>query len=122
MKKTHTSFNTQLHDQLRIAIEEKLIKLRYPAHYKKWKKKFDYWFNLTKDLNQTLDIMYGPGGSADNYKGSIYRNSNLDIKAIEKPKTKQFVRKHNKPKSNNKSSAFAHIRLKQGGTNETHSL
>ena len=113
MRSNHIPVNTQLHDQLRIAMEEKQIKLKYPAHYKKWKKKFDYWFNLTHDLNQTLDIMYGPGGSADDYKGSIYTNSNLDIKAIEKPKKKQFIRKHSKPIVAATSSAFAHIRIKR---------
>lgn len=119
MRKDYTFVNTQLQDQLRIAMEEKQIKLKYPAHYKKWKKKFDYWYNITHDLNQTLDIMYGPGGSSSNYKGSIYTNSNLDIKAIEKPKkkkNKQFIRKHSKPKSTAPSSAFAHLRIKRNGT------
>lgn len=115
MRLDHTPVNTQLRDQLKIAMEKKQIKLKYPAHYKKWKKKFDYWFNLTHDLNQTLDIMYGPGGSADNYRGSIYTNSNLDIRAIEKPKKKKFIKKHNKSIVTAPSSAFAHLRIKRNG-------
>lgn len=123
MKNTNKSapfINTDLRDQLKNAIRDKKIIIKYPAHYKKWKKKFDYWFNITHDVKQTLEILYGPDGSADNYKGSIYTNANFDIKAIENSTKRPHRQPHrthanNKPTTNGKSSAFNFIRLKRNG-------
>ena len=75
----HNPVNTQLADQFKDLKEAGLLKVKYPAGYKKWKTKFDYWFNITKDVQQTLDIIYGPGGGVHSYRGSLYRNSNLKI-------------------------------------------
>jgi len=76
--------NTQLKDQLNDLKEAGLLKVKYPAGYKKWKAKFDYWFSITKDIGQTLDCIYGHGGSVKYSKGSIYRNSNLKMPTPEK--------------------------------------
>jgi hypothetical protein len=72
-------FNTELQDQLKDLKEAGMLKVKYPAGYKKWKAKFDYWFNITKDVNAALNCIYGPGASGvNNYKGSIYRNSGIN--------------------------------------------
>ena len=98
--------NTQLKDQLEIAISSGKFKPVYFNGYKIWKEKFDYFFNITKDVNQTLDILYGPNGGIDDYKGSIYRNSNLQIDKITK-------KKHIKEKIENKpSSVFSFLDIK----------
>ena len=101
--------NHQLRDALTKALNDKKIKVTYPKGYKKWKEKFDYFYNITKSVDQTLKIIYGPDGSADNYKGSLYNNSNFNIKGIKN-------RKRNKPGKPNKitknSSVFNYIRNK----------
>ena len=81
--------NTQLADQFKDLKEAGLLKVKYPAGYKKWKAKFDYWFNITKDVNQTLDIIYGPGGGVKNYRGSLYRNANLKMPIVTKKQDKR---------------------------------
>lgn len=81
-------FNTGLQDQLKDLKEAGLLKVKYPAGYQKWKTKFDYWFDITKDVQQTLDIIYGHGGSVTNYRGSLYRNSNLDMNGLIKAQRK----------------------------------
>src|SRR5258706_8510449 len=83
--------NTQLRDQLQTALKAKQIEVKYPDGYKQWKEKFDYFFGITKDVKQTLDCLYGPNGGVDNYKGSIYVNSNLNVAEI--AKTKQHYKK-----------------------------
>ena len=72
-------FNTQFAEQLDILKKYSTSKIKYPKGYKQWKAKFDYWFNITKDVQQTLDIIYGHGGSVNNYRGSLYRNTNVRI-------------------------------------------
>ena len=73
------SFNTSLRDQFKDLKEAGLLKVKYPAGYKKWKAKFDYWFNITKDLQQTFNIMYGHQGGVNNYRGSLYCNSGFKV-------------------------------------------
>ena len=75
------SFNTELQDQFKVLKDAGVLKVRYPAGYKKWKAKFDYWFNITKDLQQTFNIMYGHQGGVNHYRGSLYCNSGLKIPA-----------------------------------------
>ena len=82
------SFNTELQDQFKVLKDVGLLKVKYPAGYKKWKAKFDYWYNITKDVNQTLDIIYGPGGGVKNYRGSLYRNANIKLPTDSKKKGK----------------------------------
>ena len=101
--------NDSLKNQLSKAIREKKIKIKYPKDYKKWKEKFDYFYGVTKDVQQTLDIIYGPGGSADNYKGSLYNNSNFNIKHIQNKPTKRV----NKPAKS--SSVFNYLKHKHNG-------
>jgi hypothetical protein len=76
--------NTQLADQLRNVVKTDKDVIKYFKGYKKWKAKFEYWFNITKDVGQTLDIIYGRGGSPKHSTGSLYHNSNLDLKSITK--------------------------------------
>jgi len=88
--------NHTLRDQLKAGLNSGKLKVKYPDGYKRWKEKFDYFYKTTNgNLQQTLDIMYGPGGGVNNYKGSIYRNSNLDVSKLSKGKKK---RGHNKTK------------------------
>jgi hypothetical protein len=70
-------FNSSLQDQLKNAVKSGQVKVVYPKGYQKWKKKFDYWMKITGSVSQTLNILYGPNGSVDDYKGSIYNNSNF---------------------------------------------
>ena len=79
---TPTSYNLQELKQAGI------LKVKYPTGYKKWKAKFDYWYNVTKDVNQTLTIIYGPEGSVRNYKGSLYCNANLKMNSIGQKRNK----------------------------------
>jgi hypothetical protein len=79
-------FNNSLSVQLQNILDKKKVKIIYPDGYKTWKEKFDYWYNITKDVRQTLDIIYGPGGGVTQYKGSLYVNSNLSTTAMIKPK------------------------------------
>jgi len=72
--------NNLLAAQLQKALDEKKIKVVYPDGYRAWKQKFDYWYNITHSVSQTLDIIYGPGGSVGDYKGSIYQNSKFKPK------------------------------------------
>lgn len=74
------NINNSLGEQLSKALKQNKIKVKYPEGYKAWKQKFDYWYKVTGDLRQTLDIMYGPNGGVDNYKGSIYTNANFKFK------------------------------------------
>ena len=80
------SFNTELQDQFKVLKDVGLLKVKYPTGYKKWKAKFDYWFGITKDVQQTLDIIYGPGGGVKNYRGSLYRNANIKLPTDSKKK------------------------------------
>ena len=68
-------FNPTLAEQLEILKPY----VKHPKGYKKWKAKFDYWFKITKDVQQTLDIMYGPGGGVNHYKGSICCNAKIKM-------------------------------------------
>jgi len=101
--------NTQLKDQLEAAMKQKKIEVKYPDGYKQWKEKFDYFFGVTKSVRSTLDSIYGPGGGVDNYQGSIYRNSNLDIKKVVKTEIKKV---QHKPQHSSKSFKF--IKLRNG--------
>ena len=82
-------FNSELSDQLKDLKDTGILKVKYPPGYQKWKAKFDYWFNITKDVQQTLDIIYGPGGGVNNYKGSLYRNANLKMNEATKQKARR---------------------------------
>lgn len=101
--------NTQLKDQLEAAMKQKKLEVRYPDGYKQWKEKFDYFFNVTKSVRSTLDSIYGPGGGVDNYQGSIYCNSNLNINKVVKAEVKKA---HTITKNSSKSFRF--IKLKNG--------
>jgi hypothetical protein len=102
-------FNNQLTNQLKKAIDTGALKPKYPDGYKAWKEKFDYFYNITKDVEQTLNAIYGPGGSVTSYQGSIYRNSNLDItKAI--AVTKPVVKQHFVKKPGSKSLAYINFK------------
>lgn len=83
------SINNTLAIQLAEALKQKKIQVKYPDGYKAWKQKFDYWYKVTGDLRQTLDIMYGPNGGVDNYKGSLYTNSNFKFKKKHTPEPKK---------------------------------
>lgn len=73
-------FNTVLKDQLKSAIKNKKIRLKHFDGEELWRKKFDHFYKLTGgNLDRTLDIMYGPDGGVNNYKGSIYRNSRIRV-------------------------------------------
>ena len=103
-------FNNQLQQQLQNAIKKGKIKVKYPKNYKEWKTKFDYWCNITKNSKQALEIMYGPDGGVKNYKGSLYNNSNFDIKKIKKRKQqlknlRQTIKKPN-------STIFSYLKVK----------
>jgi len=100
-------FNNQLQVELQKAIATKKLTLKYPKKYKRWKEKFDYWHNKTKDVRQALKIMYGPNGSVTNYQGSLYNNSNFDIKQIRKIHQKR-INKVKKP-----SNIFNYLKIKQ---------
>lgn len=78
------TFNTELGDQLKDLSKVGLLKLKYPSGYKKWKAKFEYFYAITNDVGQTLDCIYGSGGSVKHSKGSIYRNSNLTLPVAKK--------------------------------------
>lgn len=82
-------FNSNLSDQLNELKSEGLLKVKYPVGYKKWKEKFDYWFSITKDVQQTFDIMYGPGGGVKSYRGSLYRNANIKLPVSKKGSKKK---------------------------------
>jgi hypothetical protein len=97
--------NTQLQDQLRKAIKDGKINPKYPDGYRDWKAKFDYWFNITHDVLETLRVIHGEQGD-----GSIYKNSNLDIKAAIKPNIKMNPKMHSKSIHNN---TFNILRLKE---------
>ena len=100
--------NPILRDKLREALKNNKHKIKYPDGYKKWKEKFDYWFKTTKgDLKQTLDIMYGPGGGVNNYRGSLYKNTDFKIP---KKNKKKFVKRYNNKKGTKKSSIFDGIK------------
>lgn len=99
--------NTSLRDQLIKATNSKKIKVKHFDGEKKWKKKFNHFFKLTKDVKQTLDIMYGPNGGVNNYKGSLYRNSRVDINK-EIKNSKKLNTKNNK-----KSKIFSYIKHKK---------
>lgn len=102
-------FNTQLQEQLKKGIAEGKLKINYPDGYKVWKEKFDYWYSKTQDVHQVLNIMYGPGGGVNDYKGSIYTNSNLEInKIILSRKNKKF---NKQPVKN--SNVFNFLKLKE---------
>ena len=97
--------NLTFKEQLKVLKDGGKLKLRYPDGYKSWKKKFDYWYRTTnKDLNQTLDIMYGPGGGVNNYKGSLYKNSNFRVPKEKHNRNKKFK------KQNEKSGIFKGIK------------
>ena len=94
--------NPALRDQLGKLLRNGKLKVKHPDGWKKWKQKFDYIYKLTKgDLNQTFDIMYGPGGGVKNYKGSLYRNTGFKV-PMNKPKAKA--------KTSKKSSIFEGIK------------
>jgi hypothetical protein len=76
-------FNDSLANQLKNAVNSGQVKVVYPKGYQKWKKKFDYWMKITNNVTQTLNILYGPSGSVDNYKGSLYNNSNFKAPGIQ---------------------------------------
>ena len=97
--------NPALHDALKKALSEGKIKPKYFDGYKGWKSKFNYWQKKTKNVDQTLDVMYGKGGGVKNYKGSITANSNFNHKPIA---PKQVNKKH--------SNAFKFIKI-QGKNN-----
>lgn len=101
--------NNSLKEQLKKAIEDNKLKVKYPKGYKEWKTKFNYFYGITKSVEQALKIMYGPDGSADNYKGSLYNNSNFNVKHILKKKSSKPTKP---PKS---SSVFDYLRNKQNG-------
>ena len=82
-------FNSALQDQLNQLKAQGQLKVKYPAGYQKWKKKFDYWYSITKDVHQTLEIIYGHGGTADHSTGSIYRNSTLKASDMVVKRTKR---------------------------------
>jgi len=105
--KKNIIFNDQLQIELQKAIATKKLTPKYPKKYKQWKEKFDYWYNKTKDVRQALKIMYGPNGSVINYQGSLYNNSNFDIKKIRKRHQKII----NKVKR--QSSIFDYLKIKQ---------
>ncbi len=98
--------NTELRDQLGKLLKDGKLKMKYPDGYKKWKKKFDYIYKVTNgDLNQTFDIMYGPGGGVKDYKGSLYRNTEFKV-----PKGKPKPKRKKPPKAPTKSGIFDGIK------------
>ena len=107
--------NTQLADQLLKTIEEGKVKLRYPDGYKAWKKKFDYFYNLTKSVSQTLNIIYGPQGGVTDYRGSIYSNANIPIKEVlKKPEqNKGHHKSRYKRKPFKKSGSLQYLFIKR---------
>jgi len=98
-------FNNDLAKQLQRAITEGKIKPKYFDGYQQWKQKFDYFYEKTHDVTQTLNIMYGPGGSVNDYKGSIYVNSNVVV-------NKSIVKKVQKPEQK-KSGSLSYLRIKK---------
>ena len=101
--------NTQLSDQLRKLVAAGEVKIKYPDGYHAWKQKFDYFYNITKDVNQTLNIIYGPEGGVKDYKGSIYHNANVVI-------NKTVAKKEQKPKiepRKHRSGSLKYIQLKK---------
>lgn len=108
-------FNDSLAKQLQSAVSKGQIKPKYFDGYKQWKDKFDYFYNITKDVNQTLNIMYGPNGGVNSYQGSLYVNSSLKVKEAamqSKPikKTYKNYKTIQKP-----SGALKFIKPKQNG-------
>jgi len=101
--------NDSLKDQLQKALKEGKLKVKYPKGHKQWRTKFDYFYNITKSVEYTLKIMYGPEGSATNYKGSLYNNSNFNIKSIKNKKIKRVN------KSSKHSSVFDYLKNKPNG-------
>jgi hypothetical protein len=95
-------FNTLLQDQLSNAINTGKLKPKHFDGYTAWKKKFDHFYEITHDVKQTLDILYGPNGGVNNYRGSLYRNSNLSTDKIAKKNTQ----KHQKNITHVNSSAL----------------
>ena len=88
-------FNNSLAKQLQDAINKGKIKPKYFDGYKQWKEKFDYWFEITKDVNQTLNIFYGPNGGVKKYAGSLYVNSSLNVKEASKTSNQNKSEKKN---------------------------
>lgn len=101
------SINNSLRDQLRAALKTGKVKVKYPEGYKQWKQKFDYFYGVTKDVNHTLDAIYGPNGSVDNYKGSVVANS--DFKVPQKKHTHKKHQHNHKPKPKD-SGALKHFK------------
>jgi hypothetical protein len=85
-------FNNELAKQLKSAVESGKLKPKYFDGYQQWKQKFDYFFNKTNNVHETLNVMYGPGGGVGDYKGSIYHNSNIVV-------NKDVVKKKDLPKT-----------------------
>jgi hypothetical protein len=88
--------NPSLQDQLKELKGAGVLKVKHPVGYKKWKAKFDYWFSITKDVQQAFNIMYGPGGGVNHYRGGLLCNSGVKIpvpqphkKKAKKPKEKR---------------------------------
>jgi len=103
--------NTQLKDALAEAIAKKQLKLAHPKGYEEWKKKFDYFYGITNSVEQTLNIIYGTDGGSKDYKGSLYNNSNFDVKNLPKKKAHKHTEQNNKP-----SNVFDYIRNTKHGT------
>ena len=95
-------FNTLLKDQLTNAINNGKLTPKHFDGYTAWKDKFDYFYNITHDVKKTLDIIYGPNGGVNNYKGSLYRNSNLSTTTMVKTNPPKKV----KPKPHINTSAL----------------
>jgi hypothetical protein len=83
-------FNTSLRDQLKIVMDSGELKVTHHDGHKAWKAKFEYWHNVTHDTTKALDAIYGPNGGVNNYKGSIYCNSNLKAADIVKAAPKKY--------------------------------
>jgi hypothetical protein len=101
-------FNTQLQDQLTGAISKGKLNPKHFDGYVAWKTKFDYFYNITHDLEKTLDILYGPKGGVNDYKGSLYRNSNLSTDNIPKQNQPRKI----KPKVHHNAGALGLFKTK----------
>jgi len=99
-------FNNSLRDQLRKAIQDKKIVIKHFKGESLWRKKFNHWHKITKNVKQTLDIMYGPSGTTKDYRGSLYNNSNYNLKKV----LKKIKNGSAEKPSNSRSGVFKFIR------------
>jgi len=95
-----------LASQLQVAIKTGKIKVKHFDGEEAWSKKFKHFYNKTKSVSLTLDIIYGPNGGINNYQGSIYRNSNVKVNK----QFKKVPKKSKREKTVDSSKVFDFIK------------